>query len=170
MCARRESQEGDFYGVRGGVYGNGGEKQSSPPAHRDINNISLSSVIGRLPRMAAHVVVKSNFTVSRSGKNKDGCDRVERDLRINRGRRNLFEDERRKVHTLRCLNRLHRSTSSFYEYSSHILGRDDEAIFFTPASRATTRTCANAKRCGVAISSDIYIYIRLDKLRPAIKV
>lgn len=169
MCARRESQEGDFYGTRRCIRKRR-RKTIPPPAHRDINNISLSSVIGRLPRMAAHVVVKSNFTVSRSGKNKDGCDRIERDLRINRGRRNLFEDERRKVHTLRCLNRLHRSTSSFYEYSSHILGRDDEAIFFTPASRATTRTCANAKGCGVAISSDIYIYIRLDKLRPAIKV
>lgn len=59
------------------------------------------------------------------------------------------------------LNRLHRSASStFYEYSAHILGRDDETIFFTPASRATTRTCANAKGRGVPISNAyVYIYV-----------
>lgn len=58
------------------------------------------------------------------------------------------------------LNRLHRSASTFYEYSAHILGRDDETIFFTPASRATTRTCANAKGRGVPISNAyVYIYV-----------
>lgn len=75
MCARRESQEGDFYGVRGGVYGNGGEKQSSPPAHRDINNISLSSVIGRLP--AWRRTSSSNPILRYRGREKIKTDAIE---------------------------------------------------------------------------------------------
>lgn len=55
--------------------------------HRDINNISLSNVIGRLPRsMAARTsAVRVVFATSNPilryrgrGKNKDGCDRIER--------------------------------------------------------------------------------------------
>lgn len=54
VCGRGESRamrRGDFLRY---AYGGDGKKQTPPsPSHRDINNISLSNVIGRLPRVAA---------------------------------------------------------------------------------------------------------------------
>lgn len=182
--------EGDFYGGRG-AYGNGGggKKQSSlPQPSRDINNISPSNVIGRLPRMAARTSecrrssrppTSSNPILRYRGREGIKTDAIEsnaldgaplRDLRINRARRNFFlEDKRRKIHTLSgggksTLNRLHRSARSFYEYSSHILGRDDETLFLhwprwgIAPPRAPARTPRDVAQRSPTLTY-IYIYI-----------